>query len=591
MNRIAQTTAGVYEVRLEGETGEFEATLRSNEIEPGIWQIMLRLENNAPAVPPRQRIAIPVPLVDVHARWHPDMLHNRLLPPPWQPPFVSEATRNAPVVCAHSLTGHNRMTAACSETLKRVTVDAHVHEETACLLCRFNLFEYWHEPMTNYETVVRVDTRDIPYFQTLDHVRKWWESMPEHAPRKVPDVARQPMYSTWYSFHQELDVEDVLTQCRIGKKLGCNAIIIDDGWQTLDNKRGYAFTGDWQPERIPDMKGFVRRVHDEGMKLLLWYAVPLVGSKSQAYHRFKDKLLRFSEEWNAGIFDPRYPEVREYLIGLYETACREWDLDGFKLDFVDEFGLTAIAPPPVTDAMDFESVPKAADRLLTDVMDRLQAIKPDIMVEFRQAYIGPRMRRYGNMFRAGDSPGDSVTNRMRTLDLRLLSGDTAVHSDMFMWHENDPVESAALEILSILFSVPQISVRLDRLPDDHLAMSRFWLQFWREHRDVLLDGELRPTHPESFFPVVVAKNEHKCVAAVYDNAVVQLTEAVPAQLWVVNGTRADRIVLECGDDCGSRSVVVQDCQGNTVREESRRLAPGLHVIPVPPAGLVHCRQA
>jgi len=33
-------------------------------------------------------------------------------------------------------------------------------------------------------------------------------------------------------------------------------IIVDDGWQTLDSARGYAYTGDWQPERMPDMKGF-----------------------------------------------------------------------------------------------------------------------------------------------------------------------------------------------------------------------------------------------------------------------------------------------------------------------------------------------
>jgi len=49
--------------------------------------------------------------------------------------------------------------------------------------------------------------------------------------------------------------------------MGFDSIIVDDGWQTLDTARGYAFTGDWQPERMPDMKGFVDGCHRLGVKL------------------------------------------------------------------------------------------------------------------------------------------------------------------------------------------------------------------------------------------------------------------------------------------------------------------------------------
>lgn len=37
----------------------------------------------------------------------------------------------------------------------------------------------------------------------------------------------------------------------------------------------------------------------------------------------------------------REQTVREHLVTLYEQALRAWDLDGFKLDFVDSF-----VPPP-----------------------------------------------------------------------------------------------------------------------------------------------------------------------------------------------------------------------------------------------------
>lgn len=65
-----------------------------------------------------------------------------------------------------------------------------------------------------------------------------------------------------------------------------------------------------------------------------------------------------------------------------------------------------------------------------------------------------------------------------------------------MWHSDEPAESAALQLFNVLFSVPQISVLLDRIPPEHVEMLRFWLGIWREHRDVLLDGELAPLHPE-----------------------------------------------------------------------------------------------
>ncbi|MEL7220878.1 MAG: hypothetical protein AAGJ93_06130 [Bacteroidota bacterium] len=41
--------------------------------------------------------------------------------------------------------------------------------------------------------------------------------------------------------------------------MGYKLIILDDGWQTLDNNRGYDYTRDWQPDRFEDMPGFVKK--------------------------------------------------------------------------------------------------------------------------------------------------------------------------------------------------------------------------------------------------------------------------------------------------------------------------------------------
>jgi alpha-galactosidase len=280
--------------------------------------------------------------------------------------------------------------------------------------------------------------------------------------------------------------------------------------------------------------------------------------------------------WGAAVLDPRDADVREYLIGTWEKALVDWDLDGLKLDFVDRFVMQADSPAG-GDLME------AVDRLLRDAMDRLRRVRPDAMVEFRQPYVGPLMRRYGNMFRARDCPADLVRNKISVLDVRMLAGDTAVHSDMLMWHAGEPVESAALQLLAVLFSVPQISVRLAGLPPAHLAMLRHWLAVWRDEREVLLAGELRAMSPELGYPAVWARRGERLAAAVYADVVLP----VPAvrRALVANATRGGAIALELAAPIAGR-LRVRDTTGRLVFDEERRLAAGLQRIAVPPAGLL-----
>src|SRR5918993_359305 len=254
---------------------------------------------------------------------------------------------------------------------------------------------------------------------------------------------------------------------------------------------------------------------------------------------------------------------------------------GFKLDFVDSFGTSR----ETGGGRDYDGVPEAVDRLLEDTIVRLRRIKPDVMVEFRQSYVGPLMRKYGNMFRAMDCPNDAVENRMHTLDIRLLCGDTATHSDMLMWHAEDPVHSAALQLVNVLFSVPQISVLLDRIPLEHVEMLRFWLGFWREHRDVFLDGALEPLNPEAIYPIVLARTESKLAAVAYGNAVVSLEGQVPATLLVVNGTLEKGVVLYVAEAAGARGIEVRDCRGRVTGTDNIGLETGLHRIDIPPGGV------
>ena len=565
---------------LVGEPAPFAAEVHHEALADGALLVRLTLVAERAAVPPPIALEWRWPLCDTVCLWSTASGRSKGVPAAgWGPLRVrARATSEAPVVCAVSGAGENRIAIACADVLHLVEIEAGVVEETAEIACRIGLFGEPRAPAGRFEVTVRIDRRAIRYEEALAAAATWWASLPGCAPTPVPEAAREPMLSTWYSFHQRLDPAAVETECRLARDLGMRAVILDDGWQTLDAGRGYAFAGDWEPERIPDLRGHVDRIHAAGLKVLLWYSVPFVGVKSRAHDRFRDRILHhMGGDWGAAVLDPRHADVREYLIGTWEKAMVDWDLDGLKLDFVDRFAMQEDSSQGSGDLME------AVDRLLRDAMDRLRRVRPDALVEFRQPYIGPLMRRYGNMFRARDCPADLVKNRISVLDVRMLAGDTAVHSDMLMWHPDEPVESAALQLLAVLFAVPQISVRLDRLPPPHSAMLRHWLAVWRDHRDVFLGGELCAVSPELGYPAAWARRGEELVAAVYADVVLRVPSV--RHLLVANATRGDRVVLEL-ERATAGHLRVRDAIGRSVTDEARNFAAGVQRISVPPAGLL-----
>ena len=207
------------------------------------------------------------------------------------------------------------------------------------------------------------------------------------------------------------------------------------------------------------------------------------------------------------------------------------------------------------------------------------------MIEFRQPYIGPLIRKYGNMFRASDSPNAWLVNRVKTTDLRLLSGNTAVHADMIMWHASEPVELAAFQFLNILFSVPQLSVKLREIPKDHLAMVKFYTAYWLANRDVLLDARIEAPAPLANYPMLSAQTREKQIVALYADVVARVTGSTP-RLDLVNAKHTRGVVVAATTNAGVFRYEVRDCQGRSVRSGVIRLGPAPQEIDVPISGLV-----
>lgn len=578
-------------ITVVGELGRFDLDVQQERVEAGLDIVRLTLGHRVGAVPPRLTLKWSQASDDMAGVWTPDISASKTIPPDWREIdnlLDSMLTRQAPVFALFGTDDINRLTVAVSDAVNPVKMDARVREEDAMIHYSIDLFAERHKALRNYAVEIRFDRRDIPYYSALRDLAGWWASKPGYAPAPVPDIARQAMYSTWYSYHQNIDFDSMLAEVRAGRKIGLQAIIVDDGWQTLDSSRGYAYVGDWKPERLSNIREFVEAVHAEGMKALLWYSVPFIGEKSKAFKEFKGKFLEYIPDYGAYVLDPRYPEVRRYLIDIYRHAIKDWNWDGLKLDFIDRFRTQDDTVLEAIDGRDYASVYEAVDRLMTDIIMELRKINPDVAIEFRQAYIGPKLRTYGNMFRAHDSPNLAFVNRGKIVDLRLLSGNTAVHSDMLMWHYDEPVEIAALQLLNVLFSVPQVSVRLDDIPRQHIDMLRFYIDYWRSNRDVLLDGSFDAYAPLMNYPAVSSHTDKKRIVALYDDRVLELNQGDGKRISIdiVNAKNSRRIVLDVTEDMGSYEVLVRNCLGAEQSRHSVEISKGVIAFDAPASGLV-----
>ena len=554
---------------------------------PGNWKIdtvrissgevdeyEFRLSTPAAAVPPRFTVSFDVPQLDAHHRWT-TAAEKVAVPPNWACGTSSRLCSSLPLVAFLNDSDRNRICVSASEAVRTVGIDAGLREEDCRLVWKVTFFGEAEAPIHGYAVRLRIDRRDVFFGDAIREGTDWIVKTAGLRPAVPPPAAFEPLYSAWYSFHQNVFDREIEAECAEAAKLGMKVLIVDDGWQTDDNNRGYAFTGDWEisRNRFPDMAAHVRRVHALGMKYMLWYGVPMMGVRAKNYDRFKGKCLWTKSGGWAGYscLDPRFPEVREYLASLYEKALREWDLDGLKLDFIDAMGFHG-EDPALKDGYagrDIKSLPAAVDRLMKDVFARLKAVKPDVLVEFRQGYVGPAIRQYGNMMRASDCPGDLLANRCRTANLRLTSGGSAVHSDMLEWNRDERPEVAARHVLSAMFATIQYSIMLRTCPDAHKRMIAHWLRFSKDHRDALLHGAFRPHHFEAFYPWMEAENAVERIVGVYLAGTAVPVDAAAKTTYVLNGTGEGEVIVDAAcaataevyDTFGERSGVVSVARG------------------------------
>ena len=521
----------------------------------------------------------------VFSQWNSMLWSEKALNPNWSPTVCfSSVSRIMPIQSHIDNEGLNRITVYVTDNITPITITSGIIEETTRLQYKLILFSKKTGKMKKYETELVIDRRKIPLYALIPEISQTLCKKIGVNNSASLSCLREPVYSTWYSYHQSLESKKILNELTLAKEYGMKTVIIDDGWQTRDTGRGYGCCGDWQPEGLPDLRELSDTVHKMGMKIMLWFSVPYVSEKSKCYKRFKGKFLAScgnNVRWY--VLDPRYKEVRKYLVSVYENAVKAYKLDGLKLDFIDSFEFTEESVL-FDEEMDFSSVEVAVKELLGEIFTSLRKLKPDIMIEFRQNYIGAVMMNYGNMLRVADCPCDPLKNRAGSIALRLTAGKIPVHSDMIAWSVTDTAESAALEIINVIFAVPQISVLIERLPEEHKKMLKFYMDFWLENRDCLMGGSFAAYNSECGFSLALSRLDDTLIAAAYTKNVLSLDECFKMVYFINGSWDKELIVVNHGAEYSAK-VTVFDCMGNIQTDKVQNIG-GCQMFAVSKSGMV-----
>ncbi len=541
-----------------------------------VYEVLFRSER--PCMPEKVKVEFQIPCINACSIWNAQCGLLRNILPDWKPNHQvakSSLASGLPIQSLISQDGNNVFTIWAADAKTPIEISCGVEELQKTCQCRVTFFAMPIGELTEYRTKFVIDRRGKPFYEVIGEAVEAIRTVRQY----VPQAAKEAVYSTWYNFHQDIRDDVLIEECKKAYALGMRTIIVDDGWQTDSKELGYAYCGDWKlcARKIKDMAHFVDVVHKIGMKIVFWYSVPYVGKKSPMWPVFQGKYLDNEQNlWNC--LDPRFPQVREYLIGIYEKAVQEWKIDGFKLDFIDSFTLTPYTNTN-SNGRDYESLEDAIERLLSDITARLRRLNPEVLLEFRQTYIGPVISRFGNMMRVNDCPLDATANRIGVLDLRLTSGKAAVHSDMITWHKDETDEGVASQLIAALFGVPQISVVLSEISDDHHRVLRFWLDFWRKHRQTLLEGKLKLHNPEVGYSMAEAQTHDTRICVCYSKNMVPYGQG---ETYIVNGTGENFIVLF---GSGAFSYTIQDCRGEQLSSGIRTMKQ-VELFEVPRCGLL-----
>jgi alpha-galactosidase len=225
------------------------------------------------------------------------------------------------------------------------------------------------------------------------------------------------------------------------KELGIHWATLDDGW--------FNNYGDWEPRQaafpgnaIQDM---VRRFHDQGIRIQLWWLPLAVEDGQNGYGGRKfvvSEVVKEHPDWlildengkpahmarNLAALCPALPEVQNYYKQVTERFIRDWGFDGHKLDNI--YTTPPCYNPKHHHKSPYESV-YAMGEVYKTIFETTRALKPDSVTQSCPCGTPPSLAwlRYMDQAVTADPVGSIQVRRRIKMYKALLGPHAAVYGD------------------------------------------------------------------------------------------------------------------------------------------------------------------
>ena len=305
--------------------------------EQGLQKYILNiyLHSAFAATPPSFNLSVKFPKDKINQIWNSKTWSNKSY---FTIPSYDRAAANFSIISGLTINDHNQITVTCKDAYKAKFVSSNIKEEGDSIVFSLGFFED-NPPLSNlqdYQTEVWVDFRSIHFSKAIYDASSWFLEDEFKKGVATADTTNVPVFSTWYPMHRNIPLENITRDLDSLKTFNFKSVLVDDGWQSLvQMKIDTAYSYD--ENSFKTMSLFKKKCSDMGLPLYLWYSIPFIGGNPVILKKFEGKYIRYRAPRQMYVLDPRYSDVRKYLVSTYANFLSTWNFDGYWFDFLKGF--------------------------------------------------------------------------------------------------------------------------------------------------------------------------------------------------------------------------------------------------------------
>ena len=551
-------------IHIEGVMSPFEANIDIKE--EGLQKFILNiyLHSTYAAAPPSFKVSVKFPKEKINQIWNSKTWSNKSY---FSIPSYDRAAANFSIISGLTINDQNQITFTCKDAYKAKFVSSNITEETDSIVFGLSFFED-NPPLSNlqdYQAEVLVDFRNIHFSKAIFDASSWFLADDFKKGVASVDTTNVPVFSTWYPMHRNVPLENITRELDSLKTFNFKSILVDDGWQSLvQMKVDTAYS--YEENSFKIMNLFKKKCDEMGLPLYLWYSIPFVGGNPVVLKKFDGKYIRYRAPRQMYVLDPRYADVRKYLVSTYANFLSAWQFDGYWFDFLKGFYPKEGAIIDQDQGRDFVSIDLAVDTLYADMKARLKAIKPNIFMGQQFSVVGPNLVSYQNFLTGFVGVENTQVVREKMVNNRLLYGKYTPFMEVVAITPKESAEDIARKLQSVLFGNPYLSFYVTTLPEASKQTIRFWLDYWKKNYKVIFDGNFEPMQVSRFYPVIKVDNEQKMIYLVCEDYTINLPIGLNRAIDVINSKATGNIHFLLSKTDSQYNYEMFNCKGERIEK-------------------------